>query len=984
MNFRIFRGNYEFDFNTSKLVIVYGQNGNGKSTIFDAIEWCITGELQRYKGSNERNKFYYIINNSEYKRPVAETTVQLDLDQDGTLHTIKRVMKENTTNGRKEAYLIIDGVKYRETQGNKKIQNILVKKIGANKDENLDILSNFKDLFSATQLLSQNELNDFVLLKKPQERFEVMETILGVEKYGENFREYLKNIGKHIQSVMDKDNGKIEQLVRSKTKLSEELLKIKTKIEEQEKHFSNIGSSSEKEIVISIINAFDGDYTSTELGIDKSEEINEEVQQRLKGIKRSNEEKIENCKNIKLKLLKAEPILNYNIKHLQESKNIIESNLDIINRKYLKRDSNIEKYTHLIEELYKIKKYKSEYTEVLTSIAEIEGQINQLRLKESDILNNSYCSTIKIKFEDLQKFGETYEKYTKRIIDIENSLQLYEKYQGLSEIKKGIENITTNVGELLKEREVQNLEVSKYEQRIKELSGKLKEVKEDSNKQLIYSIQQHLIEDGEKNVCPVCGTGFKSHIILVDNIKNQLEESTKNLDDLDKERLDNLSRKSQVDAILISVNNKIKDLKREIGTKEKIKTDLEVNIEELRTKINKEDSNFSKEELMNKKNEFDTFIRTYKVHHEFILKLRYVQKDISDLICQKTQKFKRTKSIEELLGSNKKYLDKSTDVIDYKVGRLEKYVMLARQSLIELSGQKKQYELNLKEFVDKITQYTQEVSKIKEVIPQFIGTKEDNTKWEIYYTSMLTQLENKEEKIQGLLRNVEEYLSRDKLIELKRLSTIKSKELSEIDQQHQSYLDKIQRYNSDITELESVKDNSKQIQSNLISTFMNKYSNVIDKMFFQITPHAFAKHVYLIPRNGNLYIIISGESGIRDRLLELPDDELSKEINASLTLSSAQSNVLAVCIFMVMNLSQKWSELDLMAIDDPFQNMDDINVFSFIDTLSGMLGEKQVIISTHSSEFASLILNKASLPENEVSFIQLNSYGIEGVDYEMC
>lgn len=982
-NFRIFRGRYEFDFNSSKLVIVYGQNGNGKSTIFDAIEWCITGELQRYKGSNERNKFYYIINNSEYKKQVAETTVQLDLDQDGNLHTIKRVMKENTTNGRKEAYLIIDGKKYRETEGNKKIQSILIRKIGTNRNKNLNILSNFKDLFSATQLLSQNELNNFVLFKKPQERFEVMETILGVEKYGENFREYLKNIGKHIQTVIGKDNEKVNQLVINKTKLSEELLQIRTKIEEQEKHFSNIGSGSEREIAISIINALDGDYTRSELGIDKSEQINEHVQQRLKDALSSNEGKIENCNNIRLKLLKVESILSYDINHLQKSKEVIENNLGEVNRKHNRRDNNVDKYNNLIEDLKKIKKYKSEYSEILNVIEEIEVQISQLRLKESDIINNSYCTTIKTNFEGLQKFKETYERYSKSIIDIDRSIQLFVKEQNLIEIKREIENITAKIDKLLKEREVLNLDVSNYEKKIKDITSQLKEIKEDSHKQLVYNIQQHLVKDWAENKCPVCGTDFKSHLIFVETIKNQLEESTKSLDVLDKERLENLSMKSKVDAALISVNNNIEDLKIEINIKEKIKTELEVSVEELKIEINQEYRDISKEELINRQNEFDTFIQEYKVHYEFIQKLQDIQKNISDLDSQKTGKYKRTQLIGELLGNNKKYLDKPTDTIDYKISGLEKYIMAARQSLKELNVEKKRYESNLKEFSDKITQYVQEISNIKQVIPKFLGTKEDYIKWQSYYASMITKLEDKEVQIQGLLRKVEEYLSRDNLIELKQLCTLKNEELSKIEQEHQAYLDRIKKYNSDITDLESVKDNSKQIQSNLISSFMNKYSNIIDKMFFQITPHAFARHVYLIPRNGNLYIIISEENGIRDKLLELTDDELSKEINASLTLSSAQTNVLAVCIFMVMNLSQKWSELELMAIDDPFQNMDDINVFSFIDTLSGVLGEKQVIISTHSSEFASLILNKASLAENEVSFIQLNSYGVEGVDYEV-
>ena len=47
-NFRIFKGDYKLDFQDKNLIIIYGNNGNGKSTMFDAIEWAITGELLRY------------------------------------------------------------------------------------------------------------------------------------------------------------------------------------------------------------------------------------------------------------------------------------------------------------------------------------------------------------------------------------------------------------------------------------------------------------------------------------------------------------------------------------------------------------------------------------------------------------------------------------------------------------------------------------------------------------------------------------------------------------------------------------------------------------------------------------------------------------------------------------------------------------------------------------------------------------------------
>lgn len=982
-NFRIFRGEYEFDFNCSKLVIVYGQNGNGKSTIFDAIEWCITGELQRYRGSNEKNKFHYIINSNEYKKPVAETNVQLDCVQDGILHTIKRVMKENTNTGRKEAFVIIDNIKYKETEGNKKIQSILIKNQGVNEGIGTDNLLNFKDLFSATQLLSQNELNDFVLVRKPQERFKVMETILGVEKYGETFREYINSIEKYIEEIINKGNDSIKQLEVKKNKQSEILLEIRTKIEEKEKHFSNIGSGSENEIITSIIDKLGKYYTKFDLGMDKSEQINKSMQQKIKDIKKRNEEMIAYNKNVKLQLSRIEPIINFDIDNITETKKIVENQLNIITKKYNKRDKNIDKYTYLTDELKKIKEYKSQYNEILKQIGDTEIELNDLTIKESETISNIYISSIKDKFEDLDKFIQIYNKYNNRIIVINKLLLLNEKANNLTIIKNEIKEYTAKLEKAIKENEWITLEASKYEKIIKDISGKLNEIKDDNNKQLVYNIQQYLIKDATNGICPVCGTDFKLHIKLVDTINKQIEEATKSMDVLEKEHIKAISIKSRYDVDIKNLEKMVNDLKFAVERKESVKTELEISIEELRTQLNQEDIILSQEELINEKQENNSFIQQYRVHYEFIQKLKNIQNDKSNLVVQINQKYSRTQSIEDILGTNKGYLKKSTDSIDNKIFRLDKYIALLKQSLKEMNEQKKKHELSFKEIILKINRYKEEISNIKQIIPQFLGNKEDYLKWSEQFTLKISELENVDIQIQELLRKIDEYLSRQDVIELKQLYNVRNIEFISFEHELQKYLEIINTYKSHIGEIENVKVKSKEIQSTLISSFMDKYSTVIDRLFFQITPHAFASHVYLIPRNGNLYIIISDKSGIRDELLRLSDDELAKEINASLTLSSAQSNILAVCIFMVMNMSQKWSELDLMGIDDPFQNMDDINVFSFIDTLSGILGEKQVIISTHSSEFANLILNKAPMSENDVSFVQLNSYCADGVEYEM-
>lgn len=48
-NFKSFGEPVDFDFSGADLVLFDGPNGFGKTTIFDAIELCFTGEISRIK-----------------------------------------------------------------------------------------------------------------------------------------------------------------------------------------------------------------------------------------------------------------------------------------------------------------------------------------------------------------------------------------------------------------------------------------------------------------------------------------------------------------------------------------------------------------------------------------------------------------------------------------------------------------------------------------------------------------------------------------------------------------------------------------------------------------------------------------------------------------------------------------------------------------------------------------------------------------------
>ncbi|TMP71915.1 hypothetical protein CWB76_04300 [Pseudoalteromonas sp. S1609] len=74
-NFKSFIEPVEFNFTSNDLVLFDGPNGFGKTTIFDAVELCFTGEISRVKHTDSKTKKDHILKGNNAK----PTTIQLEL-----------------------------------------------------------------------------------------------------------------------------------------------------------------------------------------------------------------------------------------------------------------------------------------------------------------------------------------------------------------------------------------------------------------------------------------------------------------------------------------------------------------------------------------------------------------------------------------------------------------------------------------------------------------------------------------------------------------------------------------------------------------------------------------------------------------------------------------------------------------------------------------------------------------------------------------
>ncbi len=84
--------------------------------------------------------------------------------------------------------------------------------------------------------------------------------------------------------------------------------------------------------------------------------------------------------------------------------------------------------------------------------------------------------------------------------------------------------------------------------------------------------------------------------------------------------------------------------------------------------------------------------------------------------------------------------------------------------------------------------------------------------------------------------------------------------------------------------------------------------------------------------------------------------EYRSDVDALYNLSSGQ--LVSVIFAFILALNQLYSKQKVIAIDDPIQTIDDINVWGFMENIRRSFKDYSIILSTHEKEYADLICYK--------------------------
>ncbi|MGV2881736.1 AAA family ATPase [Paenibacillus taichungensis] len=969
-NFRVFPGKYEFDFSDKQLILVGGPNGHGKSSLFDSIQWCLTGEIRRYRGTSEYLNFNYLINenvlNSQNGR--INASVEVWLETDSIIHKITRTVQKSRT--AQTTKVRVNGENYGVKEGNLKICGILFRGGNDELQANIEKTKLLASYFSTTQLLSQDQLHEFILTSNPQERFTLMEKVLGLDKYGSDFGKYLME---SIQ-VIKEEKGRIST---ERQEIRDSWLEVSTQLNEKETLQHKLGETTEKEIVEELAvlhnNIKQFGVKTPDKMVPLSSKLNEDILLMYSTLRRNVTTRLDEFDRILLTLQNAKSLFGLTEGQFNREQQELKDKILALDTKKIRRKKGVLLGSKNRTELDVMIQKNRDYVAKQREIQELNEKVKQVEDKIIAIERNPNVLIAKDRFGDIKIFIEEYNKLKKDYLEIEIKSDLFVRERNLLELGRQMDekNLQKEKLQTLQDQTLKSLNAIRIE--LSELTGKINSGKENTIAQMIHDIQHSLLDQLEDS-CPVCGTKFISSDNLHTAVRLKWEEASQKLTVLEQDVMKLTGQKNELDRKLKQIELDTKLIDEQIAAMKNMQDEHQIKIEQQKALVvnwNEEDSEAEIDRLKNAlKIELDNYLTAFNL-------VNNLDEDRTDLLSRINERAIATNwcvEQEKVVGRRAHYLN-SEELLVNKIKKVDQYLLQAKSEYEQIINQLKDQTDQLMALEQKWNEQAFKTQEIKIMIPDFNQSDPKIEVWIGKFNQQKAVLGSFDTKTKQVLEKAEAFLSKGDITKIKKeeLTLREGVKAKDEENKHFETLE---------IDVENLRTRHNEIRSTIMTDYLINYSEIIDQLFMQISPHAIYKHVHLIPRDGKLYVLMSEISSKDASWAELSEDELAKKFNASLTFSSAQANVLAICIFLSLALSQQWTPLEMIGIDDPFQNMDDINVFSFIDVISQVVTQKQVLISSHNEDFVSLIKNKSGLESEKIGYVHFQSYSRDNIDLE--
>ncbi|QKJ66835.1 hypothetical protein HQN60_09050 [Deefgea piscis] len=1004
----------------SNFIAIYAPNGFGKSSFYDAVEWALTNNLERYlRDQNKRNNEQaakstkisgvpqYILRNKDAEIGSAtsvtvSTTKKTFTRSLGTIRHDSRDFRfsEQDTEKNSEVFRSIilsqDGIDrfLREVKPQERYVLFMESFGGESEQLRREITALRLDNFNLLDELQQEitHLETQLLVPVDESIFDIFNsTAMSLNKAGES----VKIVARDFSAAMEHEIlAAIVTRIHELNAIRDKQLMLKSELSSQLSRLPEIQHS-----------------------LDSLEELKPRLVKLQKGVEDSQRNRdlhhiLDMCvKKLQLESQNAESlskitaiIPNYiiDLKQVQD----IECNKLVVTKK---KDEVIARLTEL------------DASEKLHNSQILATDKNNLELRslleESDEIYKEISSfQFKVKFLENFLIEKTAEINGRRIdksrVEIESNK--------LSNVEVDIHSLLSLDINILNLDEQELFRIKLVASQLNSLEAQeqnIRRVQETVTKQM--GLVEHLVQLGleyvsavQTDVCPLCQTKYSSSEALKAIVEGNLlvsELGAVNAKELEEfKRLEGILKK-EIDLILTEVQAKKTERNVEMQTK----------LADLGEKISvlEHDRDIIKSKIISAQQRIaDLHAKVLNLNQEDLV--HRLNHEIKELACFKSETESNLVTIKKtvaelkvLLSGFDGELSKSSSQVQsinampyfFQVGKFIEENSIAHENLKEEHSRLLQQCLNNR---DALVQQKDEVSEKIKILHEIM--LQDGSL--IEFGSLVVMKEAIEQDVVNLELKVNSFFVRQKQIlsteveyNLDLVRTAIVEEIEKIDQSLSEILEKNNKFDllqlqleafklffknlasqKSLTELKIKQKQHLQVQQvleseldvilaelhNRIDSFF--YADLINAIYSKIDPHPSFKKVeftsdFSNPERPGLNIVVT--------------DEKNYSISPNLYFSAAQLNILSLSVFLARALhakDNKGDSLDVILIDDPIQSMDSINVLATIDLLRNisLQCDKQIIISTHDENFFGLLQKKIPSEIFDSKFLKLKSFGV--------
>ncbi|WP_100404123.1 AAA family ATPase [Bacillus sp. FJAT-42315] len=880
-NFKNYMGEVVFDL-SKEVILLYGANGFGKSSFFDAIEWCLTGKINRFDGSENELK-YDIANKRIHNEESFEVAVTLEFDGN-TLIRYFNVTNGNVGNLQVRIISKDDKVHI----GQEQIENFL-------KMHTANFITyergGFSQLLKQAYILSQDQVTDFITSEDAKERYKALANIMGLKSMlleFDNFKRVLKGLEKNKDNFFEQVSELDKAIINKKETMH---YFEREKLDELSSTYGILSSdgNTKKRVENEIVKRL-----NTKNHLEKYIEFYSEIEDEQK---------------------------NSNFNELKNLLNDYESREELLLGKKKKAEKLLENLNDKILSLSNLEENLGKVNGLKRELSGLQILLKELNVEESNI----------------DELNKRLELLRSEKLKLEYNLAVV-KFQSIN--IPLIENAKKSSAFIMVKLERISNRLEKNNSVLEKIERSIEENKDQVLAKLISGIRdvQVYTNKYDLNYCPVCSSQNNNlNSDIAQNLNyylNQLNEESSYYEKIIRlsKYLENRKKK---------LNEEIRGLKR--------------NQEENETKIKSfenETANYKSSDL------FDEVLFSEK------------QSILEEHLVKNSQEINQRKEAVEIILKTEKI---SSDILGYEKTSKVTYKIKSAKDLEKSihKNNSRKYFVNAKcqSIISLLEEIKNNISSVKLIIFNLQSLLNENQ-----YNQRFIEIHDFAlESIQKIDFEIDEINLIKNWVVKQEINNTVLKQISNIQKNKNDLNSRVSKLNSYIGLLERYKQEQQSFIGSGISDFLNRSHSTVQRYFRYLDP---------IPSDCDL-VFEGSEEQINIKVAynkELHDKPGGKS-NAKNILSSGQLNVLAISIFLAINKEQQLHSLNFVGIDDPIQNMDDVNQYTMCDVLNNI--EKQLIISTHDFNFLKLFIKKNEHRKNDIIIYNLKSPYISSNKLEM-